>query len=540
MNNTISASLKEGRQFLFFKNSRFYISATVLIASLLYYLSYAKYGFINSDWGMIVVAAERFLRGEVFYRDFSILYTPGIYIYTALAFKLFGISLSSATIGWSILRAFNCLLIYLIGTELMSRRAALMLPLLLWFVPGVLHKSFFIFFVLLDSFILIRLLVTNSRVFYFLSGIVAVITLLFRVDLFGFFVITLLLVEVLKITWSGKKISGTSQIVMPLKNISFFTSGAIVGAIPLLLYLVSNSALKDAYHQTIDYATTMGSMWFYLPPISQLFSLNLGAIFKYLSVIIPFLLYFLVFIILLSIMKAGDFNEKDKRLLIIFLFGCMTLNQTIIWPGMGRISQVLSPVLIANVYLILRYYNSYKNGSHKKFPLIYPITLAGLSLVLFLYIAFSCIFRDIYLNGSIFMRFKNPVLLSNPKLNVYTEYEEAKEFNRVSDVIKNITAKDEYVFTYPGNPQMYFFATGRKNLDKYSIITEYIKSEERQKRVIGLLEEKNVRLIISDLTDKRGSLSPILDRYVKEHYEPGLRVGNYLFLRKKREIDRHF
>ncbi len=57
----------------FIKGSKFYHSAIILILSLLYYLSYANYGLIEGDWGMVAVAAARFIQGKVFYKDFSTL-----------------------------------------------------------------------------------------------------------------------------------------------------------------------------------------------------------------------------------------------------------------------------------------------------------------------------------------------------------------------------------------------------------------------------------------------------------------------------------
>ena len=94
---------EEVREVSTFKRRNFYVSIVIFTASLFYYLSYFNYGFSDSDWGAIVVGAERFLQGDVFYKDFSIGYTPGIYLYTALFFKLFGTSLLSATFSWSIL-----------------------------------------------------------------------------------------------------------------------------------------------------------------------------------------------------------------------------------------------------------------------------------------------------------------------------------------------------------------------------------------------------------------------------------------------------
>jgi hypothetical protein len=520
-------------------NSKFYYPIAILIISLFYYLSYANYGLIEGDWGMIAIGAERFLKGEVFYKDFSIIYTPGIYIYTSIFFQLFGISLSSAMIGWSILRAFNCLMIYLIGIEFVSRRMALILSLLLWFVPGVLHKSFFVFFLLLDIFILVKMLSAKSRFFYFISGIAAGITLLFRVDLFGFFIITFLFVEFLKVITYGKKIIHTIKIIS-FRNIFSFGSGVIAGVAPFALYLLSNSAIKEAYRQTIEYPAAMRSLWFDLPPLSQVFSFNMIAIQKYIGVSIPIALYLFIFIIMSLIIFARDFNEKDKKLVVVLLFGCMTLNQVIMYPGVARIGMILPAILIANVYLLVRYYN-YKNNFLKRPRLIYSISLGSLNFVLLPFIILSCIIPDIYINGSFFICFSNTAFIPDPKLNIYTTHKYAEKFNKIKDIIEASTKEDEYIFTFPGSYQIYHFATGRKTFEKYGLIGEYMKSEERQKEVIRLLEEKRVRMIITELSkeiQKREIWAPLLNEYIIEHYEPTYKIGDFsILLRKKVSSD---
>ncbi|MBI5056258.1 MAG: hypothetical protein HZB61_06575 [Nitrospirae bacterium] len=512
-----------------------YSSLAIFIMSLFYYLGYAQYGVIEGDWGMIAVGAEKFLKGEVFYRDFSILYTPGIYIYTAMFFKLFGVSLSSAMVGWSILRALNCLIIYLIGTEFVSRRIACILPLLLWFVPGVLHKSFFVFFLLLDIFILIKMVSSKSRIFYFICGIASIVTLVFRVDLFGFFLIAAVIVEFLKSISLEGKIIDSSKIMMSPTNFFYLSYGVIAGFIPLMLYLFSNSALNEAYRQTFGYSAAMKSLYFDLPPVSQIFSLNLIAIQKYIGAFLPFVLYLFVFIsiVLIIIKREGwHFNAKDKKLLIVLLFGCMSLNQVVMYPGVGRIGMILSPVLIIDVYLIARYFNN-KSSYLKKLRMMHLASLGGLNFILVPFILFSCIIPDVFINGSFFIRFTNPVYMSDSRLHVYTTNKYADNFHKITDVIKDLTKENEYIFTFPGSYQLYLFVTGRQPLEKFAFIGEYLKSEERQREVIRLIEEKNVRVIIAELTlemQKRKTWAPVLNEYIMEHYEIRQTIGSFSLL----------
>ncbi|MBI4707247.1 MAG: hypothetical protein HY761_04915 [Candidatus Omnitrophica bacterium] len=484
---------------------------------------------------MILVATERFLYGGVFYKDFSILYTPGIYVYTALAFKLFGVSLYAATISWSVIRALNCLLIYLVGIEFVSRRAAFVLPLLLWLIPGDPHKGFFVFCVLLSILILVKLRYLQSNRFYFLAGLAVGVILLFRVDICGFFVTGFFIVQMARTTKYAKAVFDSTEINVSLKNILIFICGSAVSVAPLLLYLLFHDALAEAFRQTMDYTAAMKSVWFYLLPMKQLLSFDLLAIYKFIGLTLPFIFYLLVFILLALIIIKREINDKDIKLFIVFLFGCLTLNQAISYPGISRINQILPPVLIADVYLISRYFSNSIGKPSPKTGLAYRAGLIGLNLLLAVNIIASCSISDPYINGSIFMRVFNRTFLSDPKLKVYTKEKYADEFNKVVDAIKKTTQEGEYVFTFPNNSQMFNFVTGRRALEKYASIPEYMKSTKRQEEVMRLLEEKNVRLIISDLseTGKRTLWAPVLDQYIMEHYGPTQKIGSFTLLVRK-------
>ena len=518
----------------FLKRNDLYVSAAILIVSLFYYLSYASYGLSETDWGVMAIAAEQFLQGKVFYRDFSSAYTPGIYLYTALSFKLLGSSLHSATVAWSILRAFNSLLIYRIGIKLVSRRLALILPLILLLAPGPLHKSFFIFFILSGLLILFSLISTDKKVFYFISGIAAGIILIFRIDLFLFFVISALAAEFLKSIKQNGKITVAAQISGLLKNSILFSAGIVIAVLPLALYLFSNSAIKDAISQTISLISSVKQRVFLLPPVTQIFSWKLKTFTSYAILFIPFVIYSLLLIALISDIRNKKFNEKDKKLAILLLYGGMTLNQIITWPGLGRFFQVTPGILIADIYLISRYFFHHREIYSERLQWIYRAALSTVTLMIISLIVASCFTPGIYWNGSIFIRYKDTVFVKNPKVMQYMKKESAEEFKRVVDIIETTTGKDDPIFTIP-HLGIYYFITGRKSATRYDFLMDlYGKSDEKQLEVIKELEDKKVKLIIfrDRSVDLHYPLTIIFD-YINERYRIEKRVGNIkIFVRK--------
>ena len=531
----LTPNSKLAKKDLFFKNSSFYVSIVILILSLFYYLSYASYGFSDSDWGAIVDGAERFLQGDVFYKDFNIGYTPGIYLYTALAFKIFGVKLWSATVAWSIIRAFNCLLIYLLGTKILSRKVAFFLPLILLLIPGPLHKGFLIFFGLLHLLIFLKLLSTDNKGFYLFSGIVAGISLIFRIDLFVSFVITLLLVEVLKSINPVPKITRKSQFLRSLKNFSFFSGGVIFALVPFALYLLSNSAVSDAINQNLFFLGAAKSRMFLLPPIKQMFSWGRWDFINYVVVLIPLGIGFVFLALIFSNIRTKQFGWEDKKLLILFLYGLLFLHQILRWPWIGRLYQILPPFLIIDIYLISKYFFNHGKRRFNKFRLIYPATLTVTNFALLTLIIGSLTMSDMDTNNSIFIRRTNTALLSTPKATVFTTPEQAEKVRKIINIIETETEKDEYIYIVQYH-SMYYFLTERKNATRYYFIEAYVFSDEKQLEVVRNLEDKKVNLIISAPNYPGTPEATIVKEYINRHYHVKETIGDkIIYLKNDRQ-----
>lgn len=77
------------------------------------------------DEGVIVYGATRVLQGEVPYRDFWTMYSPGQFYILAAAFKLFGTTIETERLLDTALRALIPLFGFLIAAQLTNRRTAL-------------------------------------------------------------------------------------------------------------------------------------------------------------------------------------------------------------------------------------------------------------------------------------------------------------------------------------------------------------------------------------------------------------------------------
>ncbi|MBC8414066.1 MAG: hypothetical protein ISR96_07130 [Nitrospira sp.] len=499
------------------------IPLTILTASLLYYLSYASYGFSEEDWGGIIVAADRFLKGDVFYRDFNIVYTPGLYLYTALAFKISNISLSTAAAAWSVLRALNCVLIYVLGSRFFSWKIALALPLVLWLAPGPLHKSFLVSLELISILSLVSIIQGQNRGTYFFAGLTAGILLLFRIDLFAVFI----LLSAVSIIIKQFQYKMDLNISSWLMNCILFLSAFSILIIPFIYYLFYHDALADAITMLRNYSSSVQIKWVQLPSVLNIASWTIWGYINYLVILIPAGVYFTFLVQLPSALR----KTRDSTLAcmgIITLYGLLLMPQILRAPWTGRLYQVLPPMLIIAFYLML---NSREMLKCRPFLTMLPIIS---STALALIIIASCTTSDIYMNNSIFIRLTNTTRLIAPGVNTYTTPSIAGEFNRVREIIESETAPGEPIFTVHHLP-MYYFATGRVNATRHYFLESYAASIESQKEIIEDLQRKQVKLVIVSTNYLYADIesAPLVMEYLTEHFSEQETVGNKIILIRK-------
>src|ERR1044071_1035479 len=110
----------------------------LVIASAIYGSIYFREESIATGIGANLVPAERVLKGEVPYRDFYKIQTPGILLLNASLFKLFGTSLLTALKGVLVFKILTVVLAFLIARMFVTSLKAIIPALLtmLWLPPG--------------------------------------------------------------------------------------------------------------------------------------------------------------------------------------------------------------------------------------------------------------------------------------------------------------------------------------------------------------------------------------------------------------------
>lgn len=207
------------------------------------------------DEGVIVYGAERLLGGEMQYRDFWSVYSPGQFWVVAALFKLFGASLLVERAWDVVVRACIALLSYLIAARLASPALAV----IAWLISlGWLRVVGFYgypllpatLFALLAALLFIRFaLDPGKKAMLVLCGIATALAAGFRHDV-GFYVFSCVAVSLI-VLW----VTTRSLDLGP--SLARLLSGVLVAGLPIALYLLLNVPFQDLWSQLIVFPATV-------------------------------------------------------------------------------------------------------------------------------------------------------------------------------------------------------------------------------------------------------------------------------------------
>jgi 4-amino-4-deoxy-L-arabinose transferase-like glycosyltransferase len=100
------------------------IAAALFAGSCIYLLPFYRYTTMFSDEGIFLQGAQRILEGQVLYRDFFSLFTPGSYYVLAILFRIFGSSILVARAALIVYGGVFSVLSYLLARRVCSRSTA--------------------------------------------------------------------------------------------------------------------------------------------------------------------------------------------------------------------------------------------------------------------------------------------------------------------------------------------------------------------------------------------------------------------------------
>src|SRR6185295_186426 len=223
----------------------------LLVTSIVYGAIYFREDSIPTAIGANLVPAERVLKGEVPYRDFYKIQTPGILLLNAALFKFWGSSWITAATGVLIFKILTITLMFLIARRVCSLKAAIASTTLalLWLAPGGPFRpapiQYEMLFVMAAIYFVLRWVVSRSVVQLLAAGLAVGMVAIFKQNV-GVYAALALMLSILLNTRDQTDTKQTKQRAELLKAEIVAAIGIAIPLSGLLIYLVSNRALAAA------------------------------------------------------------------------------------------------------------------------------------------------------------------------------------------------------------------------------------------------------------------------------------------------------
>ncbi|MDQ1265817.1 MAG: hypothetical protein QG635_969 [Bacteroidota bacterium] len=352
----------------------------------------ARISVIACDMSEFLNNPVRILYGDLPYRDFWLLFSPGEVYIPAIIYKLFGINIDKLMFSMVLASALTGLLAFYLGRLILKNNAiSALFSFLLFFHSVILNYEspayihLYLTFLLLSSFFVIKYIISAKKSAVFIAGFFGGCALFFRIyevgaALFGIFSAFVIYQIITK-----KSFKDTAYIIL------IGISGLIIAPILTLIafYSIAPKMLSEIVIQSVSNGTSMN-----LPLLHNLFRLFeelskdfqqisdgnvLVSTFKFimrLILIIPTLVQiFLVFIgsfILVIYLRTKPDKMELSIVLVLFLWGLISFPKGLGRSDVAHFAPSVAPMALS-ILLIYKY--NKKSADNKLIKLVTLVIL---------------------------------------------------------------------------------------------------------------------------------------------------------------------
>ena len=470
----------------------------MLLFSLFILSFFYNKGINYTDEGYILHAAQRVHNGEIPYKDFNFIYTPGSIFVISAGFSLLDESILTGRLIVVVVAVITSLLIYILARSFTKNIFSQFLPVLLYLSWTPIHINFplpinfCILTGLLSLYLFTKIIEKNKPLHFFLLGLTISCTFLFKQN-FGvalIFVFTMLFIVF-------KKFSR--------KHISYYVLGLILGFANFLLYLLlTNSLVQFINYSFFSFQEYFPRHTVVAPSIydSSNFFWSILKIFIYLSPLI---------ISLLGVIFALD--RKNKILSF-------------------AISSVVISYFLVGIYPSTDYVHISPLLGLLGLPLITLIQVKKFKIFAFSYMIFLFFtivgFYTAYYKG--FYRWEAPIkdqkyYLDTPRIMVWSDN---KDLPMLVKYIQSNSSLQDYIYFYFYEPMIYFISD-RKNPIIY--LDPFIPDEKQQQDYISSIEKRKTKLVISNIPENLWGESS-LSKYILDNYEISATIAGQMIWKR--------
>ncbi len=490
--------------------TRIVLTLCVFAAAFGFHASYAFHGLPLYDGGILLDGADRILRGQVFARDFHAPYGPGSYYVLALWFLVFGPSLASWTWLAVAIQAGANAALFALAARWTTPGGALVAAALLAIAHGALHKSFLLLALVL-ALVAAALLDSRSPRRDAAAGALAGAAFLLRYDV-GAFAFVALLAGSLLGTRSGREALGSAFRLGAGFSLAVAPCALVLlalGASPAAWWshALHRVGVMQAIDMSFPWPWRVGDTWAWL-------------LFAALLTVLAGLLGLLAGALARRV--RGEPLPGDASRVAVALLGLLALNQTRLLMGINRLFQVAAPAYLALADLL----------SRRGRGLAPRLGLGALALALLAWVHTHT--SGLY-PGSYTARIEGAVPLDVERTGVWVRPREERLVKALVAAIAEHVPQGEPI-GMGLRMQLAGFLADRPHALPYAEPAYYLRSERFQREAIDALEAKRVRLFVRDPSQVAGFTleidAPLLDAYLRRHYELAARIGPFELLRR--------
>lgn len=486
-------------------------TAIVFLIALRYWLWYFDRNANLLDEGSTAAQALRVLNGELIYRDFFTVVTPGSYYTVAWLFQLFGPSLM--VLRWiALVTGIGILLMTLvIARRVMSwpfaAAAALMTTVWGWFlVTPNFYSLQAALLALIALWCHLRYLESASSRWMLAAGIVTGLAAMVKQNVGAYAAVAI----VASILLSRRK---------SIRTTALFIGAVSIPVLPTLLFLIWSGAGPYLYESWVYYPLAKYPERFALPYPSFFDTLSEHGAFERW---VRYVIYLPVVVYPLTAILLFRAREHRQALIAIALMGVLLLLQS--WPraDVPHILFGLQPTFVLFAYLLYRGATAFppaKAGGYLGYVMLVPL----LVLLWNGYERTEWEYAN-YVAG----------LKADRARGVATVPVDAQRIDLVTQYVRSHTAPDESIFVVPWAAGFYFL-TDRANATRTDFML--FEDPEAYPCLLARLEERRPTYVIYgytwDVDDRRfRDYAAPVDAYIRSRYAVEDEVDGYELWRR--------
>jgi len=521
-----------------------FISVFIGVLSIVYYLSYYKFLFIDVDEGLLLNGALRVLEGQLPLKDFH-QYTMGRFYLLALWFLAFGKTIAVERLLFVLLHTMKNILAFHVSKRIMPLPFSLLPSLLLLVIPGFWHKAFVNSILLLNIFFLLNYLSKPKKANLIVLGLAVGFSVYFREDLAGYSFITAGIVLLIQ------GIAEKERVITLLRKGNTFSASVLTGIFPMVILYWIKGGLTDlakGIYQTVQLGH-IESYRFRSPLVFLKWPIDikdtaLGLSFSYFAII---LFATLAFILLKRSLKLRS-EEKILTLSLASILILSLFSFTHIWhwthefrmPQSGALIHILWAYLIYLVFHRLK--ELYKKGNSVSIlkPAALSIALVlAVSIQIFL-VVYSCGGHAMvqYDGGSISLRSGlHREIEGTERANIQPPVRQAITYTRILDYISSSTALDDRILCFGESPV--YFLSERKNATEFDNGRIPAYFPERRKVFLSQIKKNQPKFIVLRQWEYQFWLSkmPEVFAYITSHYFYEKNINNFYIFSSMNKVN---